>query len=149
MLRVAALAFCGLVVLHGQQPTFKSTTALVEVDAIFLDRNGNFVPGLKAENVTILENGKPQKIQQFFMVTKDLGLRAGSVASEFADQAQFGSHRVFVLLFDEAHLANESLMRVKAGAERGGAAPNAAVSRAMVASLWSIYDAGCILALKP
>ena len=112
--RLAALALCGLALMQ----TFKSTTALVEVDAIFLDRNGNFVPGLKAENVTILENGKPQKIQQFFMVTKDLGLRPGSVASEFADQAQFGSHRVFVLVFDEAHLATESLMRVKAGAER-------------------------------
>jgi VWFA-related protein len=87
------------------------------VDAIFLDKNGNFVPGLKAENVTILENGKSQKIQQFFMVTHDLGLREGSVASEFADQAQYGSHRVFVLLFDEAHLANDSLMRAKAGAE--------------------------------
>lgn len=112
--RLAALALCGLALMQ----TFKSTTALVEVDAIFLDRNGKFVPGLKAENVTILENGKPQKIQQFFMVTKDLGLRPGSVASEFADQAQFGSHRVFVLVFDEAHLATESLMRVKAGAER-------------------------------
>ena len=88
------------------------------MDAIFLDRNGNFVPGLKADNVTILENGKPQKIQQFFMVTHNLGLREGSVASEFADQAQFGAHRVFVLLFDEAHLANDSLMRVKTGAER-------------------------------
>ena len=87
------------------------------MDAIFLDKDGNFVPGLKAENVTIYENGKPQKIQQFFMVTHDLGLRPGSVASEFADQAQYGAHRVFVLLFDEGHLANDSLMRVKSGAE--------------------------------
>ena len=87
------------------------------MDAIFLDKDGNFVPGLKAENVTIFENGKPQKIQQFFMVTHDLGLRPGAVASEFADQAQYGAHRVFVLLFDEAHLANDSLMRVKSGAE--------------------------------
>lgn len=120
MIRIAALALCGLALWSLDQPrqTFKSTTALVEVDAIFLDKDGKFVPGLKAENVTILENGKPQKIQQFFMVTKDLGLRQGSVASEFADQAQFGSHRVFVLVFDEAHLATESLMRVKAGAER-------------------------------
>ena len=116
MIRIAALALCGLALFQGQA-TFKSTTALVEVDAIFLDKDGNFVPGLKAENVTIFENGKPQKIQQFFMVTHDLGLRPGAVASEFADQAQYGAHRVFVLLFDEAHLANDSLMRVKSGAE--------------------------------
>src|ERR671921_2951024 len=107
-MRIAVLALCGLALFQGQA-TFKSTTALVEVDAIVLDRKGNFVAGLKPENVTIYENGKPQKIQQFFMVTHDLGLREGSVASEYAEQAQFGAHRVFVLLFDEAHLANDSL----------------------------------------
>lgn len=116
MIRIATLALCGLALF--QQATFKSTTSLVEVDAIFLDRNGNFVPGLKAENVTLYENGKPQKIQQFFMVTHDLGLREGSVASQYAEQAQYSNHRVFVLLFDEAHLANDSLMRVKVGAEK-------------------------------
>ena len=116
MIRIATLALCGLALF--QQATFKSTTALVEVDAIFLDKNGNFVPGLKSENVTLYENGKPQKIQQFFMVTHDLGLREGAVASQYAEQAEYSSHRVFVLLFDEAHLANDSLMRVKVGAEK-------------------------------
>src|SRR5438046_2477913 len=96
----------------GQQPTFKSATALVEVDAVVLDKDGNFVPGLKAEDVTLLENGKPQRIQQFFMVTNNLGQTAGALASEHADEAQYGAHRVFVMLFDEAHLANDSLMRV-------------------------------------
>jgi VWFA-related protein len=121
MMRLVPLALCGAVLLQtpaAPQPTFKSSTELVEVDAVVLDKNGNFVPGLKASDITIYENGKPQKIQQFFMVTHDLGLREGSVASEYADQAQFGAHRVFVMLFDEAHLANDSLMRVKAGAEQ-------------------------------
>ena len=104
--------------IHGeQQPTFKSTTALVEVDAVVLDKDGNFVPGLKAENITILENGKPQKIQQFFMVTNNLGQTAAGLASAHADEAQYGAHRVFVMVFDEAHLANDSLLRVKKGAE--------------------------------
>src|SRR5687768_2703695 len=117
MIRLATLALCGLALFQGQ-PTFKSTTALVEVDAIFLDRKGNFVTGLKPGNVTLYENGKPQKIQQFFMVTHDLGLREGAVAGEHADQAQYSNHRVFVLVFDEAHLATDSLMRVKLGAEK-------------------------------
>ena len=34
---------------------------------------------------------------------------------------QSGAHRVFVMLFDEAHLSNDSLMRVKDG--RGGVRP--------------------------
>jgi len=100
-----------------QQATFKSTSALVEVDAVVLDKAGNFVPGLKVENITILENGKPQKIQQFFMVTNNLGQTPGALASEHADEARYGAHRVFVMVFDEAHLANESLTRVKQGAE--------------------------------
>src|SRR5258707_4444659 len=129
MLRVARLAVCSAVAflavgvvrlaggVEGQHPTFKSTTALVEVDAVVLDKDGNFVPGLKLENMTILENGKPQKIQQFFMVTNNLGQTPGALASEHADEAQYGAHRVFVMLFDEAHLANDSLMRVKKGAD--------------------------------
>jgi VWFA-related protein len=139
-MRIARLALCGAVAflaigtvrpagwsfdrlrtgpsdVEGQQATFKSATALVEVDAIVLDKNGNFVPGLKLEDITLLENGKPQRIQQFFMVTNNLGQTPGALASEHADEAQYGAHRVFVMLFDEAHLANDSLMRVKKGAE--------------------------------
>jgi VWFA-related protein len=123
---MARLAMCGAAAFLAvgtvrsagwQQTTFKSSTALVEVDAVVLDKNGNFVPGLKVEDVTLLENGKPQKIQQFFMVTNNLGQTPGALASEHADEAQYGAHRVFVMLFDEAHLANDSLMRVKKGAE--------------------------------
>jgi VWFA-related protein len=126
LIRIATLALCGLVLVQdppsqppqGGRATFKSTTQLVEVDAIVLDKDGNFVPGLKADQISIFENGKPQAIQQFFMVTSDLGLTAGSVASQYADHAQYSSHRVFVLVFDEAHLANDSLMRAKVGAEK-------------------------------
>src|SRR6187401_3738797 len=123
MLRSVGFAVCGAAAMvavtaaHKQQATFKSTTALVEVDAVVLDKDGNFVPGLTAENITILENGKPQKIQQFFMVTNNLGQTPGALASEHADEAQYGAHRVFVMVFDEAHLANDSLMRVKVGAQ--------------------------------
>ena len=119
-MRLVPLALCAAVLLQAQkpaQPTFKSSTELVEVDAVVLDKAGNFVSGLKPDDITLYENGKPQKIEQFFMVTHDLGLTEGSVASQYAEYAQFGAHRVFVLLFDEAHLANDSLARVKAGAE--------------------------------
>ena len=123
---IARLTVCGAAIFLAlgsvrpagwQQPTFKSATALVEVDAVVLDKDGNFVPGLKPENITLLENGKPQKIQQFFMVTNNLGQTPEALAGEHADQAQYGAHRVFVMLFDEAHLSNDSLMRVKTGAE--------------------------------
>jgi VWFA-related protein len=125
-MRIARLTVCGATIFMAlgtvrpagwQQPTFKSATALVEVDAVVLDKDGNFVPGLTPENITLLENGKPQTIRQFFMVTNNLGQTPEALASEHADEAQYGAHRVFVMLFDEAHLANDSLMRVKKGAE--------------------------------
>jgi VWFA-related protein len=120
MMRVPVFALCGVVFLQSQQapaPTFKSTTELVEVDAIVLDRNGNFVPDLTADQITIYENGKPQKIQQFFMVAHDIANAPGHiVGSESADTPESGAHRVFVMMFDEAHLSNDSLMRVKDGA---------------------------------
>ncbi len=100
----------------AQQPTFRTTTSLVEVDAIVLDDQGRFVPGLLADDVTILEDGKPQAIQQFYMVTHDpsrpvAGAQGGASAEDRA-------HRIFVLLFDEGHLAVDSLQRVKRGAEQ-------------------------------
>ena len=79
-------------------------------------RQRRFVPGLIADDVTILEDGKPQTIQQFYMVAHDpsrpvAGAPGGAAAEDRA-------HRMFVLLFDEGHLANDSMQRVKRGAEQ-------------------------------
>lgn len=111
------LASVGLAVLAATSAVdtqkFRSGTALVEVDVVVLDRNDRFVPGLRAEDLLLFEDGKPQQIQQFYMVTYDPG---GAVVSQYATQADHQAQRVFVLLFDEGHLANDSLMRVKRGA---------------------------------
>jgi VWFA-related protein len=102
----------------SQQPTFRSGTALVEVDAIILDKQDRFVTGLQASDLELFEDGKPQKIQQFYLVTHDRGAREESVAGQVGIQAaEHGAQRVFVMLFDEGHLADESLIRVKLGAE--------------------------------
>jgi VWFA-related protein len=100
----------------SQQPTFRSTTNLVEVDVIVLDDNGRFVPGLLADDVTLVEDGKPQAIQQFYMVTHDptRPVASGVASAVTGDRG----HRVFVVLFDEGHLAVDSLQRVKRGAEQ-------------------------------
>jgi VWFA-related protein len=100
-----------------QQPTFKSGTALVEVDAVILDKAGKFVPGLQASDLEIFEDGRPQKIQQFYLVTHERGARAELANTPEVSQAEKGSYRVFVMMFDEAHLANESLLRAKRGGE--------------------------------
>ncbi len=106
-----------------QQLTFKSTTALVEVDVVVHNRKGDFVPGLVAEDLQIFEDGKPQDIQQFYLVSHERGGQPFSMAAD--DQrgiqpdalSEDRARRIFVMMFDEAHLANDSLLRAKAGAE--------------------------------
>ena len=56
--------------LAAQQPTFKSTTSLVEVDIIARDKDGRFVSGLTSDDFEVLEEGKPQAIQHFYLVTE-------------------------------------------------------------------------------
>jgi len=120
MSRFAWLLLCGLVVQAPaqQQPTFRSATALVEVDAVVHDGDGNFVRGLQAADFALFEDGKPQKIEQFYMVTHDPVRRLSQVAADEAGRPAEQAHRVFVIVFDEGHLAAESLMRVQKGAEQ-------------------------------
>lgn len=100
----------------AQQPTFRSSTALVEVDVSVLDKQGRFVPGILAEDLLLLEDGKPQKIQQFYMVSHDP--TKGVIDLTLSrSEAEERARRFFVFMFDEGHLSAESLMRVKAGAE--------------------------------
>lgn len=46
-------------------PTIRVTTRMVLVDAVVTDKGGNPVPGLRAEDFVLEENGKPQKIVTF------------------------------------------------------------------------------------
>ncbi len=87
------------------------------VDAIITDQSGNFVPGLEAGDLQLFEDGKPQPIEQFYMVTHDLALRA-DLPGELTGNTQRADHRLFIIMFDEGHLAVESLSRVKHGAEQ-------------------------------
>ena len=112
---LGVLVLGGLTLDAQQQPTFRSTTALVQVDAIALNRAGDFVRGLGPDDLVLYENGKAQKIEQFYMVTHDPTRPAasGNAGLPNADRA----HRVFVIVFDEGHLAHDSVQRVKVGAE--------------------------------
>lgn len=100
-----------------QQLTFRTTTALVEVDVIVHDRQGEFVPGLVAEDLQLFEDGRPQKIEQFYMVTHDRGGQPFPVTGDAPVAPEDRARRIFVVLFDEAHMDHEGLQRAKVGAE--------------------------------
>src|SRR5277367_276923 len=46
-------------------PVFRATSRLVLLDVVVTDHRGEFVPGLKASDFTILEDGKPQRVSAF------------------------------------------------------------------------------------
>ena len=99
----------------AQAPTFKSGTALVEVDAIIVDVNDRFAADVRAEDLEIFEDGRRQTIQQFYLVSHPLGTRSEMAGGPSVASTE--ARRIFVLVFDEGHLANDALLRVKQGAE--------------------------------
>jgi VWFA-related protein len=98
------------------QATFRTTTSLVEVDVVIHDKKGDFVPGLKAEDLQLFEDGKPQKIEQFYLVSHERGGQLIPVTGDREVAPEDRARRIFVVMFDEGHLAHESLMRTKQGA---------------------------------
>jgi VWFA-related protein len=46
-------------------PVFRTTARLVQVDVVATDKQGRPIPGLKAEDFTVLQDGKPQKVRVF------------------------------------------------------------------------------------
>lgn len=108
---VAAVAWAA-----SQDPpaTFRSSTSLVEVDVIVKDGDGRFVSGLTADDFEVSEEGRPQRIQHFYLVTErpltSGDLQPTVVLPRSPDQT---GRRVFLLLFDEPHLSATIIARVK------------------------------------
>jgi VWFA-related protein len=106
---------------QGQAPqaTFRSATNLIEVDVVVHDGDGRFVTGLTADDLEIFEDGEPQEVQQFYLVAHEAsGVAAQDPTRRDDLTLDPRGRRLFVFLFDLAHLSNESLLRIKAGTER-------------------------------
>jgi len=56
---------------QSDQDVVRISTNLVQVDSIITDRKGKQVTDLRADEVQILEDGKPQKIINFSYITLD------------------------------------------------------------------------------
>lgn len=100
---------------QAPQATFRASTSMVEVDVVIHDKKGDFVGGLKAEDLLLLEDGKPQRIEQFYMVSHERGGQLLPVTGDQEVAPEDRARRIFVVMFDEGHLAHESLMRTKQG----------------------------------
>ena len=97
--------------------TFRSATALVEVDIIVKDKDGHFVSGLTSDDFEVLEDGHPQKVQHFYLVTEHAPAPSAPqsvvMVPRSPDQTE---RRAFVLYFDTDHLSAPGLARLKQSA---------------------------------
>ena len=137
---LAAVATWPLDAQQEQSPTFRVNNTTVSVDVIVRDQSGAIVRGLTAANFTVLEDGKPQKIDTFtFQEISDqprrplettsilagvedrlkeevqrsasaAPLAASSTVSE-AEAADLLGRRLVVLLFDVSSMQPEDVQR--------------------------------------
>src|SRR6187402_323354 len=94
--------------------TFKVEVNYVEQDVRVVDKDGNFVRGLKQEDFQVLEDGKPQKVQTFGMVdipnTRPrrplyLGPDALPIEPDVAVNKQVLDGRLYLIVLDDYHVA--------------------------------------------
>ena len=114
---LAALAALALQPPQGQQPppqppTFRAEANLVRVDVTVVDRHGEPVTTLTADDFAVEEDGVPQTVQSFKFVSADgqpppgddvsLAIRSPEHA---AAEAARDEVRVFVIFWDEYHIS--------------------------------------------
>jgi VWFA-related protein len=65
----------------SDEDVVRITTNLVQVDAVITEKNGQQVTDLRPDELQILEDGKPQKIDNFSYVSLDSAARSGAAAA--------------------------------------------------------------------
>jgi VWFA-related protein len=116
-----------------QAPVFRAALSMVSVDVVVRDRDGNIVRGLKEEDFTILEDGRPQQLRTFvFQEISEQALAATSVdllkgveekVLETSTQPvtpvaptpmrseELAGRRLVILLFDTSSMSPEDTQR--------------------------------------
>jgi VWFA-related protein len=99
-------------------PTFEAGVELVTVDAVVLDRRGEPVRGLTADEFEVEEDGRPQRIASFEAVALP---ESGAVPSPSRSRVSTNTpptgpqrRRTFVIVFDNVHLAPERIAIARA-----------------------------------
>jgi VWFA-related protein len=107
---------------QAPEVTFKVEVNYVEEDVRVVDRNGNFVRGLKQEDFQVLEDGKPQKIQTFGMVDIPIertrkplfmGPNELPIDPDVAVNKQALDGRLYLIVLDDYHVAPLRTQNVK------------------------------------
>ncbi|HYM25994.1 MAG TPA: VWA domain-containing protein [Vicinamibacterales bacterium] len=117
-----ALTICGFVALitalqAAQQPTFRTGTNLVQVDALVSDGSGNPASDLTADDFEITDDGTPAAVTAFRFVSADAAQWRDDAISPIrtvddeAREAALDGVRVFAIFLDEYHVTRGNAFR--------------------------------------
>jgi VWFA-related protein len=103
------------------QPVFRTGINFVRVDVIVTDKNGNPVGDLKPEDFEVVEEGKPQKVETFKLVSLDGGLitngndppRQIRTDDDEESEASRDDVRLFAFFLDDYHVRLETSMQAR------------------------------------
>jgi VWFA-related protein len=119
--RLAVLLLLVLPAVAGPQPqtpSFPGQVEQVTVDVVVLDKDGQPVTGLKAEDFTVYEDGKPQRVASFESIEVPeqaaparAALLRRRVSTNVAPPGP--PERAFVLVFDNVHLTHTQAEQAK------------------------------------
>ncbi|MGE0042608.1 MAG: VWA domain-containing protein [Vicinamibacterales bacterium] len=93
-----------------QQPVFRGGVNFVRVDVIVTDKQGNPVTDLTPADFEVLEDGKPQSVETFRLVSVDTSApveTTGRPIRSRADEEQAAANedaRIFVFFLDDYHV---------------------------------------------
>ena len=104
-----------------QTPTFRAGVNVVRVDVIVTDKTGAFVSNLTPDDFQVAEQGKPQKVDTFKLVSLDGGLMAGpggpprpiTSDDDEAREAARDDVRLFGIFFDDYHVSRDASLTAR------------------------------------
>jgi VWFA-related protein len=104
----------------AQQPTFRTGINFVRVDVIVSDKKGTPIADLAATDFEVLEDGKPQAIEQFRLIKVSGNPEVGEaparqIRSQYDEETEAARDdvRLFVIFFDDYHTRVGSALAVK------------------------------------
>jgi len=137
---VVVVALCAVALARAQQqpqqeqgaqqtpaPVFRAGINYVRVDVIVSDKNGTNVANLKQSDFEVLEDGKPQAIENFKFIKLDGGLaqqlsddkpREIHTDDDEQQEASRDDVRLFAIFLDDYHVRKENSLRVRAPLEQ-------------------------------
>ena len=109
------LSTLGLPAQQSQQPTFRSKTELIIVDAVVVDKDGNVVRGLKASDFALTDRKKTQRIETFEEVSHERPERANPAVGalpmlpltlklDVASNTTVQADRLIMVVIDDLHI---------------------------------------------